>query len=103
MSKYAISTIHPLVTGIPGEALRYYVGSTSRRAVWHVVDLSALYGNGQCSCEAFNYKAAKRLASGEVPSEQTECRHIREAKRFLALTVIRRAIARAGDRDNVGA
>ena len=102
MPKYAISAIHPRVTPIPGEALRYYVGSRSRQAVQHIVDLSALYGNGQCSCEAFCFKAAKRLATGEVPSEQTECRHIREAKRYLALTVVRRAIARAGNRDNVG-
>ncbi len=103
MSKYAISVIHPRVTPIPGEALRYYVSSGSRKSVQHVVDLSGYYGNGQCSCEAFCFKAAPRWASGEVPSEQTECRHIREAKRHLALTVIRRAIAKAGNRDNVGA
>lgn len=87
-----LKEIHPGVTGIKGEPLRYYVASHSRLGISHVVDLSMNYGNGECSCENFQFTRLPVLLRGDIPSERTECRHIREAKRFLALYIIRKTM-----------
>lgn len=100
MQKYAISALYPRVTQIPGEPLRYWVASSTRSSVQHVVDLSAYHGNGECSCERFIFQCRPKLRA-EMPSQRTECSHIREAKACFAYAVIRRTVAVMESRSTV--
>lgn len=58
---------------------RFLVKSLSRPAERHLVDLSAHFGNGECSCEDFTMKKLKRLKMGEPMSSRTICKHIEAA------------------------
>jgi hypothetical protein len=69
--------------------LRYFVTSSSR-AIKHLVELDALDGNGQCTCEDFKYNRAQLLAApyNQKPSEATRCKHIKEARDALCDSII---------------
>jgi hypothetical protein len=61
------------VQQIPGDS-RYYVKSSSRRGVVHIVDLSneAKKYQERCTCEGYQLKGVK------------VCQHIRKAKAFMS-------------------
>lgn len=42
-------------------------------------------GFGACSCERFEFKINPLLKGGVVPTEDMECRHLRAARRYLAI------------------
>lgn len=67
------------------DCLVYEVGSDSRPGHWHRVDLSMWSGFGACSCEHFEFKINPLLKGGIVPTQEMECRHIRAARRYLAI------------------
>lgn len=69
-------------------ALDYLVESRSRRG-HHFVDLAAHKGNGECSCEHFQFTLSGLLKlTGAKPSNFTRCDHIRAARNFLCDAVV---------------
>lgn len=61
-----------IVIPIEGEIQRYYVKSLSENTVFHIVDLGARDGWGECSC--IGYQTRKR-----------DCRHIRLARHHQSI------------------
>lgn len=71
--------------------LRFLVASASRNGeVEHLVDTGALNGNGQCSCEHFDYRIRPQLEAAAArghavqKGDTTRCNHIRAAREALA-------------------
>jgi hypothetical protein len=60
--------------------LRFRVASVSRPGeVEHVVDVSSFEGNGECSCEHFQFRLLPALEAGN-PHVATRCSHIMAAR-----------------------
>jgi len=81
------------VEPVPGEPLRYMVPSATRRNLVHLVDLASYDGNGECSCEHFEFRCRPRLEAGFEPSSKLECRHIKLAKEHFCRMMIRKVAA----------
>lgn len=95
----------PLADLAPGvrdtdDSLIVEVQSTSRPRVWHRVDLSAYSGFGHCMCEVFQLRLNGHVRQAPVPREAMECRHIRKARRYLALAVAQRIIQQRAQNPN---
>lgn len=82
------------VRPLEGEPLVYLVQSGSRKGLLHRVDFTAWSGFGECGCESFQMRIAPLLREGCKPVEALECPHIRKARRYLALDLIQKIIAR---------
>jgi len=74
------------VEPIVGEAFRVYVQSSSRRGIKFLVDLDEFDFNGMCSCEDFSLRRVIDVRAGK----KSECKHIRIAKDWWALMMMRR-------------
>lgn len=68
---------------------RFWVDSTSRVGLRHLVDVGAYGGNGECSCEIFTMSMARELKMGRAPGTDTRCKHIRCARVLYADLCIR--------------
>lgn len=90
--KYTLSQLVDGVEPVPGESLVYLVKSHSRPDVIHRVDLGCYCGAGRCGCEHFATKINPKLRDGTKPAPYLECRHIRKARRYLAIEVAQRII-----------
>ena len=83
---FTLQEMCPGVEAIPGEALRYFVKSASSKAKY-LVDLSAYHGHGRCSCEHFFCRLNPSLRGGARPLPYLDCKHLRKARRYLAIEV----------------
>jgi hypothetical protein len=72
-----------LVLPIVGEPLRFHVVSRSQAGLRHLVDLEEFGGNGQCSCEDFQFRHQPLLERGAFAADHLRCWHIMEARWFL--------------------
>lgn len=90
--KYTLSQLVDGVQPVPGESLVYLVQSKSRPSVIHRVDLGCYCGTGRCGCEHFATKLNPKIRDGAMPAPYLECRHIRKARRYLAIEVAQRII-----------
>ena len=68
---------------IESEFFRFHVRSRTRNQKW-LVDLEPYGFNGQCGCEAFQFKCQPDLERGMPPSEKRRCDHIKRARTYLA-------------------
>lgn len=69
--------------------LRFKVQSKARHDIVHVVDLGAFNGNGECSCEHFQFRLLPKLQ--EQPGKKTwRCKHIEAARSALVDEVIKK-------------
>ena len=69
-----------LVQGVEMDSHEFNVFVVDRK---YRVDLMAFSFNGSCTCDAFaRFGMASKLERGVLPSINTECSHIRAAKRF---------------------
>lgn len=68
-----------LVTAHDG-ILRWRVASRTRGEIEHVVDLGKWGGNGECSCEHFQYRLLPFLRDGNPAGQATRCGHIVAAR-----------------------
>jgi hypothetical protein len=73
-----------------GAPLCYYVTSSRAGHDPHQVNLGAHRGNGDCDCEHFVYRLRDAAEHAPAASDETRCRHIREAREFLLDELIRR-------------
>lgn len=92
MKLYTLEQICPGVTPIPGEPLRYLVHSSSQPGAKHLVDLAAYNGFGRCMCSDFATRKNPKLRDGARPGGFLECKHLRKARRFLAIEVAQQII-----------
>lgn len=78
------------VESVDGELLRYWVKSSSRAGVRHLVDLAENRGLGQCSCEAFNFNLLPkaREGGGTTVAPQFQCKHIKAASWRLIQDIV---------------
>lgn len=71
---------------------RFHVTSIRPGAKANLVDLSSLWGNGQCSCRDFSVRRMKKInewtPSTRNPSDETRCFHIMGARVLLGLTIV---------------
>lgn len=75
-----------VVRHIPGEPTRFQVRSKSRPDQYHLVDLVAYNGAGECSCIRFDTVCRPLiLKTGSLPPSK-RCRHIK-AGREMAMTL----------------
>lgn len=95
MRNWSLHDLCPNVSPIPGEPLRYWVGSNSRPKVKHIVDLAENGGLGQCSCERWVFTIGPNTKAGITP---VACRHITAAQRYLAYEVALKTLANSGRR-----
>lgn len=84
-----------------GDFFVFNVASASRLAPWRV-DLMAYWQNGACGCENFTFKNRGMLDAGAHPAENLECRHIKQAKRWLMFEFLRKLAADRGERTTEG-
>lgn len=77
-----------VVRVIPGEPLRFQVGSKSHPGEYHLVDLEANGGAAECDCIRFQTVCWPIIRdTGHLPPGQ-RCRHIRAARELaLNLTI----------------
>jgi hypothetical protein len=80
-----------------GDYLVFDVASASRKTPWRV-DLMAYRQNGACACESFTFDKRGMLDAGAHPAENLECRHIKQAKRWLLFEFLRKLAAERGER-----
>lgn len=74
------SQTHPIITPVPGEPTRFRVLSRHRLQKDHLVDLVGFRGKGECSCEHFRFKIAKKWRMDE---KAEPCWHIAAAVAYL--------------------
>ncbi len=70
------------VRPIPGERLRYWVGSESRPGVSFAVDLGKFSANGSCTCEQFTIKLAGPASRYFKTGQSARCKHIEAARDY---------------------
>lgn len=73
------------VEPIAGEPLRFFVASSSRLNVKHLVDLEECGFNGACGCENFQMKCLPELRRDRRENRARKlrrCQHIRRAFQF---------------------
>lgn len=70
--------------------LRWRVTSGSRPDVEHVVDLGAHGGNGECSCEHFQFRLLPKIQEGHRCETATRCSHIMVARKSLTDHVVQK-------------
>jgi hypothetical protein len=88
-------TIH--VEEVPGELLRYRVESWSNPDEPHLVDLAEHECSGACSCESFSFTKSKAIKEGKpLHTRLTQCRHVRAARRFFAVKLLREIALKRG-------
>ncbi len=60
------------------DPLEIQFASSKQPDEFHVVDMSAYEGSGECSCQNFQYRIAPKLKSGELTPHDlgTQCKHI---------------------------
>lgn len=68
--------------------LRWRVSSLTRGDIEHVVDLGAWRGNGECSCEHFQFRLMPFLRDGNPIGQATRCGHIVAAREAFLNHVI---------------
>lgn len=86
MPKFKEFPLSDLVDPVPGEPLRYYVQSRSRRNIKHLVDLAECGYNSACSCEAFQMRLLPQMRKDRAEGYQIKrrCVHIKKAMEFHA-------------------
>jgi hypothetical protein len=73
--------------------LRFRVLSATRGDVEHVVDIGAHQGNGECSCEHFQFRLLPAIESNLAHrGHATRCSHIMAAREACTNRFIQRAI-----------
>lgn len=75
----------PHIEPVAGEPGRYYVQSSTRLNMRHLVDMWAYDGNGACGCEDFERRFRPHLEGGAVPSIHLECKHLRAVRHYSAV------------------
>ena len=60
----------------------FLVRSRSRGGRVYTVSIASNWGNGQCSCEDWSIRRQPALRKNGVQGVQSECWHVKEAKRF---------------------
>lgn len=75
----------PTVEPVDGEFGRYWVQSSSRPGIRHLVDLKGNRGNGWCGCERWAITYQPLLDRGAKPDRLLACRHIRIAREYSAV------------------
>ena len=82
------------------DKLTYHVQSESKSGDYHLVDLDANNGNGECSCHDFScrkmlkFKETGRIVMYGEP-DSTRCKHIYACLAHLGSTVIDRMKGRS--------
>ena len=74
-----------LVEPVEGEFGRYWVQSSSRPNLRHLVDMWCYDGNGECGCENFDFNVRKHLEAGSKPARHLACRHIKLVREYSAI------------------
>lgn len=82
------------VSPIRGELLRYHVESWTEKDEDHLVDLLANDGAGECDCIRWscNIWPMIRDRKKDWRDPVLECSHIRAAKRYLIISIIREGL-----------
>lgn len=75
-------------------ALSFRVASKSRPEIEHLVDLAGLNGNGECSCENFEFRLKPEI---EKTGKIKRCVHIEAARSALCDAVVERIIGMADE------
>lgn len=75
------------VRPVPGEIGRFQVQSQSAPAQWHLVDLCAYDGAGECDCIRFSTVCWPIIRDTKKLPPSKRCRHIR-ASREVCLNAI---------------
>ena len=70
------------VRPVGGEALVYWVQSSSNPEQEYRVDLKMYCGNGWCGCPDFEIRKQPKLEARSYPSVSLECKHIARARRY---------------------
>ena len=65
---------------IEGEAARYTVKSRTRNAIEHMVDLVRFGGNGECSCEDFEFHMRPKVKLKSYRGKPLRCAHLLAAR-----------------------
>lgn len=76
------------VRAMPGESLRFQVASKSEPGNFHMVDLGAYEGSGECSCKRWQTVSWPLIRDAHNLPVGKRCRHIRAAREMaLNLTI----------------
>ena len=82
---------------------RYQVDSESRHGIKHLVEIDAYENNGACACEHFTMRLETVCKQPAFqPSEDTRCKHIKEARnQFIndVIAVVKDRVIQNGDGD----
>jgi len=94
--------ISQLVPGVKAteDNLVFLVQSESNPSAWHRVDLACYSGFGVCACQRFHFFFNKKIKGAPVPTEKMECKHITQARRYLAFVVAQRLIQMKTGQEN---
>lgn len=93
-----MATVEP----VQGEALRYYVESSTEPGIRHVVDLAAYGGSGECSCPSFQFRCAPKLRLGERFVESVYCKHVKAARLHFTNMALKHASAALAGKRSLG-
>lgn len=80
------------VTPVQGELLTYRVESWTEKDEDHKVELLAHKGAGECDCDHWYFRIRKLIEKRDPRSLDLECSHLRAAKRYLVLSIIREGL-----------
>ena len=69
-----------------GGPFEWIVRSETRKEIEHLVNISARGGNGDCSCEAFQFRHVPNLKRGMAVSR---CKHIKAAREAFTDYIIK--------------
>ena len=73
---------------IPGEPLRFQVASKSSPGTYHMVDLGAYEGAGECSCKRWQTVSWPLIRETQNLPVGKRCRHLKAAREMaLNLTI----------------
>lgn len=67
---------------------RVFVQSESKPKVWYLVDLEAIYGNGWCNCDDFQFRRKPVLSDNNRTGSDTRCKHIEFAREHIGLELL---------------